>query len=84
MNLTTLNPVELATAQDLIDSKALDIYELKDIYGPALWAGIPKRKIFGRRFKQSTLAGELKNIQFMDRAIDNHALYKIGIESPET
>lgn len=74
--MTTLTPVEVTEAQAIIDRTPPGTYELKVIYGAA-WSSVTSPTTFGRKFKNTVMAGGLKKIQYESLRTDNHNMYTI-------
>jgi len=71
-----LDDDEIAMAQNKINACVQGNYLLKEIFGD-LWAKIPSRNSFGRRFKNAVCDGRLSRISHLTTKSNNHNVYRI-------
>lgn len=71
-----LTEKELTTAKELLARTVLGQYKLKKLYGEQ-WSQNKPPNTFGKRFKQSVIAGQLPSVSPVAKAGDNAWMYKV-------
>ena len=72
-----LSEQELTTARAVIAKAPTGQYKLKELYGD-LWSANKTPTTFGKRFKQSVLAGRLSNLKPVEKVGDNAWVYRVN------
>jgi hypothetical protein len=71
-----LNDEELVLANALVNSlEEGPLYKLSEIYGEK-WNSVQAVTTFGKKFLNSVIDKKVKNLEFIKKESDNHALYK--------
>jgi len=77
MGKVMLTKEELITARTMIAKTPAGKYKLKKLYG-SLWSTIKTPTTFGKRFKQSVIAGLLPSISPITTDSDNAWMYRVN------
>lgn len=72
-----LSKQELIIAKKIIANTHTGEYKLKKLYGD-IWITIKSPTTFGKRFKESVLLGQLKNIETVEQDGDNAWMYRVN------
>ena len=76
--MALLRSAEILQAQAVINQVPAGIYELNVLYGNT-WLSITSPTTFGKKFKATVLAGNLRNIRISSNSpkSDNHQTYEV-------